>query len=223
MGNWVSVPDNWTDSDQTEQLGADTAMLHLSALCYCARHLTDGDLPQRALRRLWPVDDVTTAVKALEECGEWERTDEGWLLVNWRTFLLSAEEIESRRRASRESSERYRRHKAGDHSMCDRCAVVKAGDKSRDKSRDPSGDSTRLASTRLDSTRRGEERRESEREPGANARSAGATRARAGSRRANEPHPSWAAGHGLPPGVTPAVTVTDENGKTKTWAPGGDA
>lgn len=169
MSGWVKIPDNWVESDKVEGLGAEAVMLHLSALSLCSRQGSDGHVPRRALRRLWQAPDIDQATARLEAAGEWQPTAVGWFLPNWNIHLLSADEVDRRRELSRVTSERYRRHKAGDHSMCDRCAAVKAGDASRDKSRATSV--TSLVTPRLDSTRSdsGEERGESADRLGADA------------------------------------------------------
>lgn len=175
MSGWVKIPDNWLESNDIEELGGEAVLLHLSALAYSCRQASDGRLNRRALRHLWRVQDLEATVAQLEKAGEWEPGDDTWLLVNWRTHLLAADEIEHRRQSSRESSERYRRHKAGDHSLCERCSAVRAGDRSRDTSRQTSVtslDSTRNDSTRLDA----KQERRGETEDGADPRSARATR-----------------------------------------------
>lgn len=149
--SWIKLPDVWLEDDDIERLGADAILLHLTALGYSSRHGTDGHVPTSALRRLWPAADVSAAVRALEEADQWEPNDDGWFLPHWRVHLLSKAEVEHRRQQSRETSERYRRHKAGDHSLCDRCAFIKRGDASGDVSRDTSV--TPLVSLRLDSSR----------------------------------------------------------------------
>lgn len=126
MSGWVKVPEEWFERDEVEDLGADAVMLHLSALAYSARHLTNGRVPGRALRRLWPVDDIPAVAKKLTDGGWWTRTEDGqWMLRDWEIHILAADEVEHLREQSRITSERYRRHKAGDHSMCDRCQYVK--------------------------------------------------------------------------------------------------
>lgn len=163
MSGWVKIPDSWLESDEVERLGSEAVMLHLSALSYSCRHGTDGKIPDSALRRLWPVSDLETVIKVLAEAGEWQRTDVGWFLPDWQLHLLSRQEVEHRRQVSRETSERYRRHKAGDHSLCERCSFVRAaGDTSGDTSGDLSV--TSLGTPRLDSTRNvvREERRDGE-------------------------------------------------------------
>lgn len=175
--SWVKIPDSWLESDRIEALGGDAVLLHLSALSVSSRQRSDGHIAVSALRRLWPVSDLADAIKALSDAGEWEQTADGYYLTNWRDHLLSAAEIDHRREVSRETSERYRRHKAGDHSMCERCSVVRRGDTSRDASVTPSV--TPLVTSRLDSSR--SEARETRREPeeGRGPDSAGATSTRA--------------------------------------------
>lgn len=126
MSGSVKVPAEWFERDDVEQVGADAAMLHLSALAYAARHLTNGHIPARKLRRLWPTD-VDSAVEALTTAGWWEAAEDGFLIADWHTFILSSDEVDHIRRQTRERVERHRRHKAGDHSMCDRCSFVRRG------------------------------------------------------------------------------------------------
>lgn len=160
MSGWVKVPVDWFGDDEVEDRSAAAIVLHLSALADCARHLRDGRLPARTLRRLWPVPNVDDVVRELVDAGWWAEVDDGWQIVDWQTFILPADEVERMREQSRITSERYRRHKAGDHSMCDRCAFVRGGDKSRDASQQasPTASVTRL---RTDPIRtEGEEREE---------------------------------------------------------------
>lgn len=147
---WVKISDDWIDSRHVEDLGAEAVALHISALSFCSRQSTDGELPSRDLRKLWPADDLAASVARLEAAGEWETTDTGWHLVNWQQHLLSKAEVAHKREQSRITTERYRRHKDGDHSMCDRCSF-KRDDASRDKSQQTSV--TPLSSLRLDTSR----------------------------------------------------------------------
>lgn len=125
MSGWVKVSAEWFESDEVEDVGADVAMLHLSALAYSARQMTDGRIPRRQLRRLWPVDDLDQAVRVLVDAGWWEAIGDGYAISTWRDHLLSADEVERKRASNRERQERFRRHKAGDHSMCQRCTAVR--------------------------------------------------------------------------------------------------
>lgn len=170
MSGWVRIPETWFEDEAVEGMSTEAIVLHLSALADCARHARDGRLPRRALRRLWPCDDQSSRVTELVIAGWWDPRNDGWYLVDWEDHILSAVEIDRRRATSRESSERYRRHKAGDHSMCSRCSAVR--DQSRDASRGGSRDRS-VIDLRSDPTRRG-----GEEERGGSADSAGAPPAR---------------------------------------------
>lgn len=127
MSGWVKAAEEWFEEPRIEDVGADAAMLHLSALAYCSRHLTNGHLPTRAMRRLYPVPEPDAAVEVLAKVGLWEATESGWFIAEWADHILAADEVAHRREQSRITSERYRRHKQDDHSMCDRCSAVKKG------------------------------------------------------------------------------------------------
>ncbi|MDE0775547.1 MAG: hypothetical protein OSB43_04645 [Nocardioides sp.] len=166
----MKIPTDWLDSDEVEDLGSDAVMLMISALGYAARQTSNGVVPRRRLRKLWPVDDLDQAVERLTEAGELEDQGDDVLFVRWRDFILAEDEVEAIREASRVRTERSRRHRKGDHTMCraDYCGAAK-----RHESRN--GDATAHVSdghpTRPDPTRplgRGEGE-------GAQAGSAGAT------------------------------------------------
>lgn len=173
MSGWVKIPDNWLESDDIEKLGSDAILLHLSALSYSCRQGSDGRLPTRALRHLWPVEDAASAINVLSSAGQWVEAPDGWTLANWNVHLLANSEVEHRRKVSRESTERYRRHKAGDHSMCERCSVVKGGATSPDWS--PTTSLTSLGSHRIASSRSEARETREETEKGRGLGSAGAT------------------------------------------------
>jgi hypothetical protein len=138
MSGWVKIPEEWLDSPDLEELPAEVIVLHLSALAYCARHSSNGVLRRGDLRKLWPALEMDKCIDLLERLEWWLPTAVGWLIEDWRTFILSADEVDQRREMGRKRQERYRRHLAGDHSMCDRCSHVRAGNASRNASVTPS-------------------------------------------------------------------------------------
>lgn len=157
MSGWVKIPEEWIEQEAIERLPAEAIVVHLSALAYVARHSTDGRLPTTATRKLWPVEDLAAMVALLVTEGHWQPFSGGWFIRDWSTFVLSATEVERRREDGRQRTERWRRHKLGDHSMCDRCQAVKGTrDASRNASGDMSGDGPPIRSA---PTRRGGEER----------------------------------------------------------------
>ena len=170
MAGWVKVPEEWLDDPEIEQIPADVVLLHLTALAHTARHSTNGHIPTSAVRKLWPTVDLGDAIGQLVEASLWQPVATGWYIPEWETFVLSATEVERRRADGRQRTERWRRHKLGDHSLCDRCSAKRG-----DASRNTSGDSP---PNRSAPTRRGGEEERTE------AGSAGAPPARS-----VDPHP----------------------------------
>jgi hypothetical protein len=117
-GPSVKIPADWLDRDETEQLGADVAILMLSALGYSARQLSEGVVPRRRMRKLWPVDDLEKAIELLVEAGEVDDQGDDLLFVNWQDFLLQADEVEQIKEKNRLRDRRRRRHNRGDHAIC---------------------------------------------------------------------------------------------------------
>lgn len=205
MSAWIKIPSSWPEEDDVEDLGSDLAMFHISALAYSGRSLTDGQIPAKALRKLWPIDDPKAAADALVEAGLWTANDAGYEINDWRVHLLTADEINAKREQSRISTERHRRHKGGDHSMCDRCEWVRVNGPwtERDQSRDSSGDTARDQSRDRSVTPLGSGRNGSGRN-GVETRGETRPRPSPGTRSAGAPHSPYA---GPPPGHIPTVTV----------------
>jgi hypothetical protein len=136
-GPSVKVSATWLNSDRIEDLDAGTVLLMISALGWSADQTTNGLVPRRTLRKLWPVADVDAAIDQLIKAGEVEDHGDRLLFVRWADFILSEDEVDEIRAGSRERSERSRRHKRGDHTMCrpSYCRAA-ARDLSRDASRD---------------------------------------------------------------------------------------
>lgn len=164
-GASVKIPAAWLDSDRIEDLDAGTVLLMLGALGWSAEQTTDGLVPRRQLRKLWPVDDVAAAVDQLIKAGEVEDHGDRILLTHWRDFILPADEVDEIREKNRVRTERSRRHQRGDHSMClpsyCRAAASQSRDGSRHESRDSDGTARvsdalpiRTAPTRTDPTPR---------------------------------------------------------------------
>jgi hypothetical protein len=156
VSGWVKVPEEWFEQENIERLPAEAVVFHLTALAHAARHSTNGRLPSSAIRRLWPITDSDATIALLITDGHWSPYTGGWFLRDWQTFVLSAEEVEHRRELNRVRQERYRRHTLGDHSMCDRCSVVRAGNASQNALATPS---VTRPPYRTEPTRRGGEGR----------------------------------------------------------------
>ena len=59
--SWVRIDDHFTEHPKLASLGTTLPMaawVHLCALCYCNRHLTDGVFPQQIIASWWPWADA---------------------------------------------------------------------------------------------------------------------------------------------------------------------
>lgn len=141
----------WDDrtSERLADLGldADAMAVMVQALEQSCRHLRDGVVPRAALLRFISADPLRSA-SALVDAGCLVEADHGWQVVDYSVPFgeggwgqKSAEDVRGKQAASRISSERLRRHERGDHSMCERCKVVRARDASRDSHSAVSNDS----------------------------------------------------------------------------------
>lgn len=120
---WVKTSD--TFAEEFEELGAEALALHMAALGYCARLLTDGRIPARKARLLFPVEDPDAVIKALMVAGRWMETETGYAIVDYLGDQPSADAV---RRQQAQKAERQARWLAAKR------------DASRDASQDASGD-----------------------------------------------------------------------------------
>jgi len=59
---WAKIDDQYTDHPKIVQVGPLGMALHIAAICYCARYLTDGFVPAAMIPRLLNLDGITTRV-----------------------------------------------------------------------------------------------------------------------------------------------------------------
>ena len=119
--SWVRIDDGFDDHPKTLKLSPFALALHIRALCWCNRHLTDGRVPFEAIHRLgvglfdevngaehdWPERPVQIADELVLN-GQWESVDDGWLIHDYLDYNPSREQVERERDTVREQ-----RRKAG--------------------------------------------------------------------------------------------------------------
>ena len=77
---WTRVPDDATET--LWDLSAAAFRLHISALVYCNRHLTDGYVPVSRLAALVPAYDPAHLAELIT-AGLWDTVDGGYQLPGW--------------------------------------------------------------------------------------------------------------------------------------------
>jgi len=110
---WVKLSDTFAEDPRFEQTGPLAMALHVAALCYCSRQMTDGLVPQAVARRLLELADADQVVASLVTVGRWEATDDGYLIVDYLDDQFSREQIEGRRKTAAEKKSRQRRNGVG--------------------------------------------------------------------------------------------------------------
>jgi len=76
MSPWVRLDDNFAEHPKLVKAGPRAGWLHVAALCYCSRQLTDGHVPETALRLL--MAGARPLADRLVEAGLWEVNRDGW-------------------------------------------------------------------------------------------------------------------------------------------------
>lgn len=102
---WVKLDDQFADHPKMVVAGPFAMLLHVKALCYCARYLTDGFVPAAVVNSLvyWPpgvtVDNQALA-QALAQANAWELCEGGYRIHDYLEYQPSRED-ELQRRAAR--------------------------------------------------------------------------------------------------------------------------
>jgi hypothetical protein len=121
---WVRFDDQFADSPKMEQVGPIAGWLHVAAICYSARHLLDGVIPQAKARRLADIPSPAKHIRALVAAGAWHEPGHGcdrcapcpdghYLIHDYLEYQRSREEVEAERAAARERMAKRRRKTNG--------------------------------------------------------------------------------------------------------------
>jgi hypothetical protein len=155
---WTRLSDTFTDRPELLEVSRSARLLHVEALVHCNRHLTDGRLSRRALRRITDSEDLDGDVAELENVGVWVPTEDGWQ-VDW-TDQETAEKVRARQELAAARKERHEAHKAGDHEQCNPKTCTGARDRTRSGTDDGTASGTQTSThartpSRPDPTRPG--------------------------------------------------------------------
>ena len=136
---WAKLGDTFIDDPDLLALPRGVRLLHVEAIVWCCKHLTDGQIRGHVLPRLTDEPDPLGAAAQLVAAGFWRTSGEGWEVVGFLDDQPSRQQVEQRHEDSRLRQERSRRHRAGDHSQCMRGRYCPEGAVTRDSSRDSHG------------------------------------------------------------------------------------
>lgn len=107
--SWAKFDDNFADHPKVTALSDGAFRLHVSAICYCARYLTDGVVPVAQLPRLVPAYNAKY-LRELLGAGMWQHDGDTYYVhdyLDWNTpraKVLAAKE--ARREGGRKGAKR---------------------------------------------------------------------------------------------------------------------
>jgi hypothetical protein len=110
---WTKLSDSFTDELDDANLSPEAAILHVAALCYCNRLLTDGRIRKKQAQRLYSLDDPAAAIQALIDAGYWTETETDYEIVNFHQDQRPAETVLAEREAARVRQANWRAAKSG--------------------------------------------------------------------------------------------------------------
>jgi hypothetical protein len=92
---WAKLDESFPDHPKVASIGDKAFRLHVTAICYCARMLTDGEVPAHILQRIGATKKLTTELAA---AGLWEATSRGsWVIHDFLEYNPSRAEVEADR------------------------------------------------------------------------------------------------------------------------------
>lgn len=100
---WVFLDDNMPAHPKILKAGNEVFALQCAGLCYCNKYLTDGFIPEKAVRSLLPDPLAPDTVQRICDCGIWEPTDGGYQVHDYLDYQRSRAEVLERREKARES------------------------------------------------------------------------------------------------------------------------
>ncbi len=114
---WTKLGAEWPD--EARHLSSDAYRLHVDALCYSNRLLTDLFINKIEVRRFAWVADPDAAARELVAGGWWEDRGTRWYIgAKFAGWQRSREQVEAKRSTDTKAQRRKRLHDSDDHSEC---------------------------------------------------------------------------------------------------------
>lgn len=105
---WVRLDEMFPEHPKVLAAGGDAAWLHVCAIAYCNRHLTDGFVPAGMIQRLSDRKKPLELVKRLIAQRMWEVASGGWQIHDFHEYQMSRAKVEEERAKARERMARNR-------------------------------------------------------------------------------------------------------------------
>lgn len=106
---WVKLDDSMPTHPKVMAAGPQAFALDVAGLCYSARHLTDGFIPNSALPALLPgLKTPSKHVHKLIQVGRWSEVEDGWIIHDYHDYQPTSEQVRSDREAAKQRMRRKR-------------------------------------------------------------------------------------------------------------------
>lgn len=105
---WIKLDDRFPEHPKVAGLSDKAFRLHIEAMCYAGRNLTDGKLPGRPFRR------SKKATNELLDAGLWFLGDDGLEIHDFTVYNPPKQKIEEKREATRQRVEAFRKKRKRD-------------------------------------------------------------------------------------------------------------
>lgn len=102
---WLRIDDRFTEHPKVVGLPDGAFRLHVHALCYAARNLTDGRITTGALRGL---RGTVRQAATLVEAGVWEKASGDWQIHDYLKYNPSSSQVAEEREAATKRMQRKR-------------------------------------------------------------------------------------------------------------------
>jgi hypothetical protein len=105
---WARFEDHYPLHRKVRPLSDAAFRLHVSAICWCAAHLTDGHISKGDLRLTSDVRNPAKAASELVTAGLWDVAVDGWYVHDYLAYNPPKEKVLARREADRVRQQRGR-------------------------------------------------------------------------------------------------------------------
>lgn len=109
---WAKLDNGIFEDTTLTSCGMAAQLMHIAAITYASKYLTDGVIPKTALRRVANPKDRTPGKSAAElvAAGVWADGGDAWVLPEWGVLQPSAAAVEARREKWRTARAESRRN-----------------------------------------------------------------------------------------------------------------
>lgn len=118
------MDDGFADHPKLLKAGPLAKALFIDGLCYAARHLTDGHLPQAQVRAIIATGYRRQTVTLLVEAGLWAPTEGGYQIHDYLEYQPSARSVRRQRESNTERQQAWRMRRADPDKLSDNAPVT---------------------------------------------------------------------------------------------------